>query len=334
LKVTIKHIAELAGVSSAAVSKALNDHSDISDETKKRILEICKEVGYTPNEIARSLAKGRSNMIGLLIPDITSPIYSEIFKGLDLQAQEYGYSLFLCDTNRDIEAERKYVRILMEKRVNGIVIAPVSNCIDHITEETRNNIPIIYIGGKVNDSMNNYITVDNFYGSKIAVDYLIKLGHKEIYMVCDRGNTKTMSDRIMGYKTVMTENNCNPVVYVDSEGKKGRESGYVQAKNILSCRKLPSAIFTCNDMVAIGVMEALLEKGLKVPEDISLVGYDDIAFASLPTIKLTTVAQPKFEIGMRTINLLNKIMKNYTPDCKNREIVKPEFVIRRTCRQL
>jgi LacI family transcriptional regulator len=334
LKVTIKHIAELAGVSSAAVSKALNDHSDISDETKKRILEICKEVGYTPNEIARSLAKGRSNMMGLLIPDITSPIYSEIFKGLDLQAQEYGYSLFLCDTNRDIEAERKYVRILMEKRVNGIVIAPVSNCIDHITEVTRNNIPIVYIGGKVNDSMNNYITVDNFYGSKIAVDYLIRLGHKEIYMVCDRGNTKTMSDRIMGYRTVMTENNCIPVVYVDREGKKGRESGYAQAKNILSWGKLPSAIFTCNDMVAIGVMEALLEKGLKVPEDISLVGYDDIAFASLPTIKLTTVAQPKFEIGMRTINLLNKIMKNYTPDCKNREIVKPEFVIRRTCRRI
>lgn len=334
MKITIKHIGEMAGVSAAAVSKALNGHSDISEETKTRILEICKQVGYTRNEIARNLAKGKSNMIGLLIPDISSPIYSEVFKGLDIQAREHGYCLFLCDTNRDIELEKKYVRTLMEKRVSGIIVAPVSNSVDHIEEITRNSIPIVYIGGKVNDNMGNYVTVDNFYGSKTAVDYLIKLGHREIYMVCDRDNTKTMTDRIKGYETVMQENNCNPVVYVDGAGRKWRESGYFQTKHILALGKIPSAIFCSSDMVAIGVMEAVLEKGLRVPEDISIVGYDDAAFASLPTINLTTIAQPKFEMGEKTFNLLYKIIKSHNSDYKNREIVKPELVIRGTCIQL
>lgn len=332
MKVTIKQIGEMAGVSTAAVSKALNGCSDISDKTKEKILNICKQVGYTPNEIARSLAKGNSNMIGLLIPDISTPIYSEIYKGMDLQAQKYGYSLFLCDTHRNVELEKKYVQTLMEKRVNGIIIAPVSNSVDHISELTRDNIPIVYVGGKINDSMKNYVTVDNFLGAKMAIEYLVQLGHREIIMISDRDNTKTMKDRISGYQAIMLKYGLRPFVYVDKENRKGRESGYMQAKEIFESGDFPSAIFCCNDMVAIGVMEIMLEKGLKVPDDISLVGYDDIIFASLPTIKLTTVAQPKIEMGMMSVNLLHKIMKNYSPECENKEITKPHLVVRDTCR--
>lgn len=334
MSVTIKTIAKLAGVSSAAVSKALNGHSDISDETKNKILKISKEIGYTPNAIARSLVTQKSNTIGLLIPNISTPIYAEIFKGLDNGARELGYSLFLCNTNDDIEIERDYVRNLMEKRVNGIIIAPVSENIDDIVDITRNSIPVIYIGGKVSDNMNNYVIVDNLYGSRLATEYLIQLGHKDIYMLTYNKDTKTNRDRIAGYRAVMLENKIDPKVFIYHENCSRRECGYRQTIKLIESEDIPTAIFASNDMVALGVMEAALEKGLKIPDDISLIGYDDIVYASLPTIKLTTISQPKFEMGVLAIDLLFKMMNNFNVNDKHRRIVKPKLVIRNTCKSI
>lgn len=331
MNVTIKTVAKLAGVSPAAVSKALNGYTDIGEETRKRIVDICFQVGYTRNQAARNLVTKESSMLGLLIPDISTPIYPEIFKGLDAEAKRRGFNLFLCDTNRNMEFEKDYIRILLENRACGIIVAPVGNEVGHILDLIRGTVPTIFIGGKVNDGMDNYVATDNRHGSILAVDHLAGLGHRDIVMICDNYGTKTKQDRIGGYNCAMLERGLVPRLIAAGNGHpEGLEYGYVSTIALSGSGRLPSAIYTSSDMVALGVMKAALELGIRIPEELSLVGYDDIMFASLPTIMLTTVAQPRYEIGVQAVELLCRAMKDGENEKIHRATVSPRLVIRST----
>jgi len=332
MNVTIKTIAKLAGVSPAAVSKALNGRTDIGEETRARIMEICREVGYTPNQAARSLVKKASSMLGLLIPDISTPIYPEIFKGLDAEAKRRGFNLFLCDTNRKADFERDYVRILMEHRACGIIVAPVGNDVSHILDQVRGSVPIIFIGGKVNDEMDNYVATDNRLGSQLAIEHLASLGHVDIAMICDNYGTKTKQDRIAGYEAAMLSRGLAPRIIAAGSGHpEGMDYGYLSMLALADEGRLPSALYTSSDMVALGVMKAAAERGIRIPADLSLVGYDDIMFASLPSIMLTTIAQPRYEIGVQAVELLCRAMKDETSGKeKHRATVLPHLVLRST----
>ncbi len=335
MRVTIKDIAKKAGVSPAAVSKALNGQPDIGESTKERILSISRELGYTPNRIARSLVTKGNKTVGVLIPDISTPIYPSIYKGINETAVKYGYTLLLGDTKRSLKSERDYILTMMENRVSGLLVSPVSNSIDHLEEVVKGQIPIIYFGGKVNDSMDNYVGIDNYRGAVLAMNHLADLGHHDIVMLCDDLVTKTRQDRVSGYRNVMEREGFEPRILVDRGGLKGRECGYITTKKLLeSDKKLPTAIFALNDLMAIGVMEALSEKGLQVPRDVSVVGYDDISFASLPMIGLTTVWQPKFKVGEMAMELLyNKLGKN-SGDGSSNIILEPELRIRTSSRKM
>lgn len=331
MNVTIKTIAKAAGVSPAAVSKALNGYPDIGEETRVRITRIASELGYTPNAIARNLVMKTSSIVGLLIPDISTPIYPEIFKGLDAEAKKRGFNLFLCDTNRSKDFEVSYVRTLMENRARGLIVAPVDADVGHILELTKGRMPLVFIGGKVNESMQNYVSNDNKLGSRLAVEHLAQLGHSDIAMLCDNAKTKTKKDRVTGYRDAMEARGLEPRVFVDAApGPEGLEYGHRAGLEVLSRKDRPTAIYASSDMVALGVMKAALELGLGLPEDLSLVGYDDIMFASLPTVRLTTVAQPKFEIGVLAVELLCKAMDAEPGTSRFRETVKPSLVVRDT----
>jgi LacI family transcriptional regulator len=331
MNVTIKTIAKLAGVSPAAVSKALNGRTDIGEETRNRIIGICEQVGYTPNQAARNLVKRASTMLGLLIPDISTPIYPEIFKGLDAEAKRRGFNLFLCDTNRKAEFEKSYVRILMEHRACGIIVAPVANEVGHILDLVRGSMPIIFIGGKVNDAMDNYVATDNRLGSQLAIDHLSSLGHRDIAMICDNYGTKTKQDRIAGYEAAMAERGLEPRILAAGAGHpEGMEYGYLSMLSLADSGALPSAIYTSSDMVALGVMKAAAERKIRIPDDLSLVGYDDIMFASLPSIMLTTVAQPRYEIGVQAVELLCQAMREGESGKKHRATVLPSLAVRAT----
>ena len=332
MNITIKTIAQRAGVSTAAVSKALNGYPDIGKETRERILKISDQLGYTPNALARNLVKQKGNTLGLLIPDISTPIYPEIFKGVDSEAKRLGFSLFLCDTNRKKDFECSYVQTLMENRARGIIIAPVDNEIDHILDVSRGRIPLIFIGGKVNNSMDNYVTNDNVMGSRLAVEYLVSLGHKDICMICDNYRTKTKRDRVAGFKAAMETSGLGAHVSIsDGIHPEGMEYGFHEAMSLIDADALPTAIYASSDMVALGVMKAAALRGLRIPEDFSLIGYDDIQFASLPTINLTTVAQPKFEIGILAVQLLIRAIEEGNSATQHRKIIEPTLVVRNTC---
>ena len=329
MKVTIKDIAKKAGVSTAAVSKALNGQPDIGAATRDRIMRISRELGYTPNMIARNLVKKGNKTIGVLIPDISTPIYPSIYKGINEAAMKYGYTLLLGDTKRDLENEKKYILTMMENRVAGLLISPVGNDVSHIKEVVQDQIPIIYFGGKVNDSMENFIGIDNFHGAVMAVDYLLDQGHRDILMICDDLNTKTRHDRVDGYKQAMKNRGLIPQVFIDNEGLKGRECGIASIRRILEKGEpLPTAVFTLNDLMAIGVMEALMAEGIRVPRDISVMGYDDISFSSLPMIGLSTVWQPKFETGEMALELLHRMIQGDKPIEDSRVVLQPELRVR------
>ena len=334
MRVTIKDIARKAGVSPAAVSKALNGQPDIGEATRGKILRISKELGYTPNMIARNLVKKGNKTVGVLIPDISTPIYPVIYKGINERAMEYGYTLFLGDTKRDLTNERKYIATMMENRVAGLLVSPVSNDISHLEEVVKNQIPIIYFGGKVNESMNDYIGIDNLRGGALAVEHLTELGHQRITMICDDLNTRTRYDRVEGYRNAMINSGLTPDVFIDDEGLKGRKCGSAAIKRILKRnQEAPTAVFALNDLMAIGVMEALNTAGLRVPEDISVMGYDDIPFASLPMIGLSTIWQPKFETGEMALEQLHHRIIRDNWEGERQVVLQPELKIRTsTCR--
>lgn len=332
MNVTIKTIAQAAGVSPAAVSKALNGYPDIGEETRERIVRISAEMGYTPNAIARNLVKKTSNILGLLIPDISTPIYAEIFKGLDAEAKRRGFNLFLCDTNRSKEFEISYVRTLMENRARGIIVAPVDSDAEQILALTKGRMPLVFVGGKVNNSMDNYVTNDNKLGSALAVDYLADLGHRDILMLCDNYKTKTKKDRVEGFRAAMAARGLEPRLSIaPDDAAEGVDYGCAATLEALSRGRAPTAIYASSDMVALGAMRAAATRGVVIPRDLSLVGYDDIMFASLPTVNLTTVAQPKFEMGVIAVELLCEAMEEGGMAQKRRRVVKPSLVVRATC---
>jgi len=332
MNVTIKTIAKAACVSPAAVSKALNGYPDIGEATRERIISIANEMGYTPNAIARNLVTRKNNIVGLLIPDISTPIYTEIFKGLDAEAKRRGFNLFLCDTNRNKEHESSYVRTLMENRACGIIVAPVDSDVSHILGLTNSRMPMVFVGGKVDNSMDNYVTNDNKLGSTLAVEYLAGLGHRDIIMLCDNYRTKTKKDRVEGFRTAMEARGCIPRVRIaEGHEQEGLDYGYSTGLEALRGLDKPTAIYATSDMIALGVMKAAFELGISIPDDLSLVGYDDIMFASLPTVELTTIAQPKFEIGVLAIELLCKAMEHQGEGAHFRETVLPTLIVRRTC---
>lgn len=332
MAVTIKDIAKVAGVSYATVSRALNDHPEINEETKKKIKEIAKQMGYTPNAVARGLVKKNTNMIALLIPDITNPFYPEVARGVEDFARENGYCVFLCNTNWDEKNEQKYLNILKERRVDGIIIAPVSmDTYDYISENNE-DIPVVYIGNRMEDSKASYVVIDDFKAGYIATEYFVKLGHTNIAFIGGHDRTTSHIDRINGYKHALMENGLE----TDINSIKGfsfkKESGYGTFLEMVKNRRVPTAIVAENDIIALGIMEAAEKHGYEIPKDISIIGIDDIEFGLLSKINLTTVAQPKFDIGHKSAGILLDLISG-SVDSKQ-VILEPFLIVRGTCSRI
>ena len=205
--VTIKDIARIANVSYATVSRALNDHKDVNEQTKQKILKICNEVGYSPNAIARGLVKQNTYTIGLLVPDITNPYYPEVARGVEDEASKEDYNVFLCNTNWDMMKEVDYFNLLLAKRVEGIIIAPVSDDTMKFVEKFTDRLPIVFLGTRIEGEKYNYVVIDNVKGAEMITEYLIGLGHRKIAFIGGTKDSGTFSDRVLGYKNALKKNN-------------------------------------------------------------------------------------------------------------------------------
>ncbi len=330
--VTIKTLADALGMSMSGVSKALNDYPDINEETKRTVIEKAIELGYTPNLNARNLAKNTSNSIGLIVKD-TETAYGELIKDLSREAEAKGLNLMVADSDRNREIERMHVISMLESRVRGIVIVPVSADISGIKRIVKFRIPIVFLGGWVTSANENVVAQDNVYGTNIAMDYLFSLGHRDIAYISDKVRSNTNQTKIDTYTKRMEESGLEPVVFIDDRTELV-ESGKRQVSRMLESGRRITAVLASKDLVAIGAMEELRSRGLRIPEDISVMGFGGSEVSSIPMIDLTTIAQPKKELAESVVRVLLTQSEAAHEARPIHYFAKPTLVIRKSCRHL
>jgi len=327
--VTIKDIAQIAGVSPSTVSRALNDSPLIREETKARIREIAAALGYERNELARGLVKGASGALGLLVPDITNPFFAEITKGVEEVARERGFGVVLCTTENEPAREEEYIKLLRRKRVDGLVIATATLDDPHLLELQRFRIPFVLVSRLAEKVEAPFVVVDDRKGGRLAVEHLVSLGHKKIGFIGGPANVHSSLERMQAYREVLAEYKLpfhrRWVTFASFTQEAGRTIG----KAMLSAKDRPTAIFAANDLIALGVMEAAEELGLRIPEDLSLVGYNNIAYAALPRIQLTTVAQPMREMGRIAAEFVIEVLEGKREPRLSLRL-EPVLIVRRT----
>ena len=334
-KITIKDIARKANVSHTTVSRALNNKSRIKNETKDKILTIARELNYRPDFIARSLVMKRTKTLGLVITTIANPFYIELSQGIETTAISQGYNIILCSTNYDLSAERKYIDMLRSKGVDGIILTSAHMGDPNIVGLAEEGFPIILINRRtyhpVVKEKVDYVGVDNILGGFLAAEHLIRLGHKRIGVIGGSSESSVGFERLEGGKKALTTYGMEVIGDHFLEGDFLKGSGYQGGKRFLKMDEPPTAIFATNDYMALGTYQAIVEEGRRVPEDIALIGFNDIEFAAMKGIELTTVGQKKYEMGAQAVKMLVERIEGGGMGSPKEMILEPELIIRKTC---
>lgn len=331
MSIKLKDIAKAAGVSEATVSLALNDNEMVKLETQIKVKRIAQEMGYSPNAMARGLAKRKSATIGLIIPDIESAYYGKLVRCVDENVREIGYSLILALSNDKPEVEKQIVGDFISNRVEGIIIAPVNRVntdLRYIHELNRHRIPCVFATAHYPDTDVPYAMVDLEEGTYRLVKYLLDLGHRNIYFLAGSPKVITTAYRINGFVRAFQEREV--IVgekYFIECGRLDYEQSRKTTEKLLANEKDIDAIITINDMMALGVQNILNEKGIRVPDDISVAGYDNMIFSTIAGIPITTINQDIGQISWNAVNMLLGCIRN-GGGANEKVLISPELIIR------
>ncbi|MDD2533667.1 MAG: LacI family DNA-binding transcriptional regulator [Eubacteriales bacterium] len=325
--ITIKDIADRAGVSYATVSRALNNRSDVSSNTRKLIMDLAVEMGYQPNAIARSLVKRKSMNIALVVPDVSNPFFADITMAVNSAAEKAGYTTMVCNTGWDPQKEQEKLRIMVEQRVDGIILKPTGFFKPEILEAY--NVPIIVLWHAGEDDL-SYIEVDHEAGSRMAVKHLVDRGYKRIAYIGGQETSPANQIRLLAYQQTLQENGLKADPKLISFGGFSLESGYERFGQMTKLQQPPDAVFCSNDIIALGVLQYAREHEIPVPAKLGIIGFDDINYASLPQINLSTVSQPRDKLGEQALNALIHEMESFPERTRQRILVAPELKVRST----
>jgi LacI family transcriptional regulator len=330
---TQEDVARLAGVSRATVSYVINNRTDgnvrISEETRCRVLEAVEELGYRPNVLARSLRQGQTHTIGMIVPDNTNPFFAEVARGVEDTSFEQGYSVILCNSDSDLDKELLYTNVLAEKRVDGILFVAVGMSAERICVLQERRMPVVVVDRDLPDVAVDSVMTANERGGWLATRHLIELGHRRIGCIAGPSDVTPSAERVTGYRQALREAALPVEEGLIMRGDFQYESGYQAARQLLSMDDPPTAVFACNDLMAIGTISAAVELGRQVPADLSVVGFDDVPLASFANPALTTVVQPKYEIGVVAATMLLERMQD--PDRPpQRKMLDTELVVRQS----
>ncbi len=328
MNITIKDIARKAHVSYATVSRALNNKYGVNPETREKVLKIARELNYSPNAIARGLVSNRSFTLGLILPDMTNPYFPAVAAGIEAYAQEKEYSVFLCNTNWDRRRESSYIKLLSERRVDGLILAPVSSSLE---EDTRNLLPTVYVSNAPKNTGNSSVLIDNIRGGYLAVKHLIECGYSSIGFIGVSEHEMVDNDRLEGYRRAFGRYGKTIDPRYIKFGDFKQQTGYNLITDIIKTGDYPDAIFAENDVLAIGILHGIKDSGLRVPDDIALVGFDDIAFSAYQEIQLSTINQPKELMGRTAAEIqIEEIEGNSSEISPRKVILEPELVVRQS----
>ena len=326
-RVTRKDVAERAGVSVTVVSYVVNNGPrPVSPATRARVEKAIEELGYYPNELARSLRRQRSLTIGLLIPNLTNPVYAEIARNMEDVCTEAGYLVLLCDSARDSAQEKRFVRMLRAKQVDGVVMIPSQNPLELIAILQAARIPSVVLEHDLPET--HFIAIDDLEGGRLGTQHLLSLGHRRIGLIRRYPSSALSTERFTGYRQAIESAGFafDPSLVVQCEA--GQAAGYQAMQQLLALPEPPTAVFTHNDVLALGAMHAIWEAGLSIPDDISIVGYDDIVSSGYLTPPLTTVMFPKAEMGRQAAHTILQLVQD-GDDLPPRKVVLPvELVVR------
>ncbi len=332
MSVTIKDIAEKANISYPSVSRALSGKPGVSSKTREKVLKIAKEMNYQPNALARSLVQKRSSTIGLIIPDILNPYFPEIAKGVEDEAHSKNLSVFLCNSNWDGNREEAYINQLITNRVDGIIIFPTSpGNISEIRRIAGRNLPIVILGSSHVEDVSVSISIDDVLGAKLSVAHLLNKNYKKLAFIGGTTGLSSVEDRLTGFKRAHEKFGLSVEKKMIVESGFTFDSGYNAMNDLLDKKLVPDAVFSENDVIALGVIQALRTRGVRVPEDIAVSGFDDIPMASMAGIDLTTVRQPKYEMGKMAVTELYSILMGESDlNINKRLVLEPKLIIRKT----
>ena len=326
-KVTIVEVAEKAGVSLGTVSRVINNDIHVAAETRERVLAVTKELGYVANRQARGLKGRKTNVIGVLVPDLGTGYIGEIMRGIDTELGISQLDLMLFTTHRMADKEANYVANMVQGMVDGLLFVLPRNPSDYIGTLSRRNFPFALIDHQGTNDPCPSVGATNWQGAYNATEYLIKLGHRRIGFITGSVDLSAATDRLDGYKSALRTNHIpeNPdLIY---EGTFSQPDGYAGAMALLDLQEMPTAIFASNDVMAMGAMDAVRSLDLCIPEDISILGFDDIPQSAVIRPALTTVRQPLEQMGRVATQMLIDILKN--PESEVDQIRLPtELIIR------
>ncbi len=330
--VTRADVAKRAGTSTAVVSYVVNDGPrPVAAETRQRVLDAIAELGYRPNRVAQALRGQRSRVLGLIVPDISNPFYAELARVIENCADLYGYTLILGNSEQDAQRELRYVRTFLDRQADGLFLISGSSSDELMALFSEIAIPFILLDRRINYAPNAYLlATDGVAGAVMVTNHLLSLGHRKIAALC--GPSEMPSERAKGYIESMRQAGLEPVLHHSADFD--RQSSYDLAKAIIARPDRPSALFATFDLAGISALRAAADCGIRIPQDMAVVGYDNIQEGQYATPRLTTVAQPTEDLGTLATQHLIGLVEGKIERTFGMRLITPKLVVRESCGQI
>lgn len=325
---SIRQVAERAGVSVGTVSNVLNRPNRVSDQTRRRVERVIEELQFIRNDSARHLREGSSRTIGLVVLDITNPFFTDVARGVEQRANGSGLAVFVCNSDANDDKEHAHLRLLAEMRVKGVLINPVTESETQICMLRDRGIPVVLFDRQAATQDECSVAVDDVAGGQQAIQHLITQGHRDIAFVSGPLSIRQISDRFHGASLAADAADHAVRIRAFPQDTLNVEAGRTAGREIaaLPDAERPSAAFCTNDLIALGVLQSLTAAGLRVPEDVAIVGYDDIEFAAAAAVPLSSVEQPRQKMGATGVDLL---LEETEGAHRHRQVVyQPKLIVR------
>lgn len=325
---TIKDVAEKAGVSISTVSRALSGNVPVSPETKAKIFQAVEELNYRPNAVAQGLKNGKSRTIGLVIPNFRSLVFPIAIQGIAEVADRHGYTLILCNTEEDTAVERQYINNLRRRLIDGLIFTTATAESEHILQLKEEGFPVVLLLRQMEAAPVDAVIADNFQGAYEGAGFLLDRGYRRIGFVNGTLKLDLYRQRFAGFKQALRDRGVSAEEALISHDAAGWEDGYRAMQRLLALPSPPEAVFATSDPKAFGVIKAIRERGLAIPEEIAVLGFDNLETAQLVSPPLTTIAQPFYEMGKRAGERLVRLMQGEDTALPIVEKLPVELVVR------
>lgn len=329
-KPTLMDVASMAGVSTATVSNVLNNTKNVGEEVRRKINDAVRTLNYIPNNVAKSLRVKESKLIGLMISDIANPFFAQVVRGIEDALAANGYTVILCDTDVDVEKEKTYLRVLLSRRIDGLVVSLAGD--EHEYDHFRAlDLPVVFFNRTPDSDAFNRVKTQNFEGAYLAASHLIDHGYRRIAIVAGPQHISVGRERLLGFRRALEDRGRVFDPELVGIGQFNVEGGYSAMEELMGRTQKPDAVFTCNNVLTLGAFRFLQGAGYRIPQDIAFLGYDDPDWTTIVEPPLSVIRQHGFEMGLETGALVLECVKN--KDIKRvREIsLRSELVIRKSC---